>query len=259
MFCDNCGKKNEDTAKFCVNCGYKLEKKDIFSFDKDEFKIDPSDYEELKDYRKSKEDNKTENKEIKESFEKEEKKEFEEKNNLNSYSNSNRSINNSSYRNTFPIGPNKHFVDLIGVGKVELGIFALVFFVALVIFTTSFSVLISDGDLVLFPIILIFVFMLAIVFFIVAAMIKSSLDTKKAKIALKNGKTIQAEVINTFNQQNRKSYVYYIVYKYKINDIVHQTTQRVSLKTFDNIKNGDIINIKVSQSIGVYNENNQMF
>ena len=56
--CPNCQTHNDNNSKFCVNCGYKLEKKDIFSFDKDEFKIDPSDYEELKDYRTPKEDNK---------------------------------------------------------------------------------------------------------------------------------------------------------------------------------------------------------
>ena len=49
MYCANCGKKNPDDAKFCINCGSKLEKEDIFSFNKDDFKIDPSEYDELKE------------------------------------------------------------------------------------------------------------------------------------------------------------------------------------------------------------------
>ena len=128
MYCENCGKKNSDEAKFCINCGTKLEKKDIFGFNKDEFKIDQSEYEELNDFY-SKEDKKK--KEESKIEEKEEYKDYGRENSCNNNMNS----NNLNYGNTAnnarindnPFGKNKHMIDLSYEGKSILPAFVVIF------------------------------------------------------------------------------------------------------------------------------------
>ena len=265
MYCENCGKKNDDTATKCVNCGYKLEKKDLFSFDEDEFKIDSKDFEGFNDDFFSK--NKSEENEIKEKeaniiIEKEIKEETKEElkeDKINNYK-ENDVINNSNNKMSFPIGKNKHVVDLYMTSKnTFLGVLILLFLAAIPV------VIILNADFerngLFFSIVCLF--FLGLVIFIGTTIILSIFDTKKAKKALTNGKNNTAEIINLYVSNakkqvgNKESYInkYYMVFKYKIDNTDHQTTQCVKETTYNKFKIGDVINIKTYNNVGVLNEN----
>ena len=270
MFCDNCGKKNEDTAKFCVNCGYKLEKKDIFSFDKDEFKVDLSDYEELKDFReekidfiKEKDDTIENNKE--EIKEKKETTIFNDLNNTSTISDTSTDTNsntNSYNRNTFPFGKNNHTVDLIGVGNSKYAILAVMFFLFIFLFVPSIFIFITNDRGFLTTFGLFDIIWTIVIWVMIFLIIKSIINTRKARMTLSTGRNTSALIIDKYASNTRQNYnyknVYYIVFKYTINKIEHQTSQRVLKNTYDNLNIGDVINIKTTSTVGVYNENNKV-
>ena len=72
-----------------------------------------------------------------------------------------------------------------------------------------------------------------------------------------------AEIINLYVSNakkqvgNKESYInkYYMVFKYKIDNTDHQTTQCVKETTYNKFKIGDVINIKTYNNVGVLNEN----
>ena len=196
MYCENCGKKNDDTATKCVNCGYRLEKKDLFSFDEDDFKIDSKDFESIDEDIFN--NDKLEKEETKTKIEKEEIEEA--KTIINNEAK--RNINNTYNKAPFPLGKNKHMVDFYAKAKDRFIVgLVLLFFIILMpslyFFTDSFQ----DSDFFLFVFLLFFI---GIGLFLTIVLITSIKDTNKAKKALNDGKNSTAEIVYLYTSNSTK-------------------------------------------------------
>lgn len=250
MYCANCGKKNPDDAKFCINCGSKLEKEDIFSFNKDDFKIDPSEYDELKEeYKETKKEETP-----KEKINVVEK--LEEKSNVNQNNSSNMN-RKTTYNNTRPsmsyFGRNKHLVDLNSSSAAFVIVFFILIFMTVVFISMMTTVISEFGTMAspVFIVALIFGIVFIIFFFI---MIKSKRDTSLGRNALINGKFIEGTVVNNFASSNSNRISYYVVFQYKINNVIHTTNQKVSFEIYANLKMGDKIKVRANDNLAVIDE-----
>ncbi len=252
MYCENCGKKNEDGAQFCSNCGAKLEKKDIFDFDKSLFDIDESDYE----Y-----DDKKGNKPL-DDIKKEEKTfvEAEKENNENkaNYKNEYSYINDVevdlSKLESLPI--KKRFsIDLVtpttnnrsSVAAIVV-VFLFMFFVFGIIFTAMWHT--GDG-FIFFPLIF-FGFILMVIIY---SIVEFSRCNTLAKEALAANKHTNAKVIRIFQRtgrNNRYGQVYNIIsFEYLLNGVRCRTNQVIDAEDLALFHSNDIIDIKISDRIGV--------
>ena len=152
-------------------------------------------------------------------------------------------------------GINKHFIDFYSRGKGIIGLAVLLIIIASIVFL--FYKAMTDeavdflGKIYLYVALGIVALASLTIFFF---FIKSILSTYLGWITKYIGKDSNAIIKNTFVSGNEQNPSYYITYVYRIFRIKHQTTQRVSVRTFDSSYQGKEINIKKSLIIGVYLE-----
>lgn len=160
-------------------------------------------------------------------------------------------------------GRHKHFVDFYSKGKEILGLLVFIIVFATIVFFAHRIFIDEEVDMIgrlyLYAALSIPTLSALVIFFF---FIKSVISTYLASIAKCIGKEYTAKITNSFVKESQKItpktsemvYAYYIVYEYNIGNFLHQTTQRVSQKTFYDLHSGDDITIKRSHLIGVYIE-----
>ncbi len=266
MYCDNCGKKNDDDAKFCINCGAKLEKKDIFDFDKSLFEIDEKDY---KDINPKKEDSK---KDFVEEYSQRKNEEAKEENIKKEASNENKAnySNEFSYVNDVEVDLTKlegkpvfkrYQIDLLSEStnnhSASTGVFVIFAFMIL-----FFSILISAitfshsfTPIFIAPI----SFFLIIFIVMIYKVLELSRNNKMAKEILKGNKHTKAKVVRIYQQANHnngRGMIYnFISFDYLINDTRYQTNQSIDVTDVNLFKQNDVIDIKINDKMGVLDLN----
>lgn len=268
MYCSNCGKKNKDDANVCINCGSKLEKEDLFKIDEDLFKIDSSEFEDLKEIKKEKtkanniEINKekegiteTKKEELNKNYYDEEKKEKIKNNYIPPRPEERKDLVQSRYY----FNKYSHVIDLDASNRSFIAAIGIIFifFAFIIAFFTLMKSLVK-GEFI--PILIMFSFFLFVIAFITFGLIKTTLDNKKAKNALKIGKFIEAKIIDINSRVIRNGAIskinHIIVFEYNLNGVKNLTSQKVSESLALELSIGEMIKVKASDSIAVIDEKN---